>query len=145
MHTLSSASRTCMASAAAVECTATVLMPISRQARWIRSAISPRLAIRTFSNTGTSLQDHQGLAELDRLAVVDQHRLDGAGAGRGDRVHHLHRLDDQQGGALGDLAARRSEEHTSELQSLMRISYAVLCLKKNKKTLHNNNKLTTTS
>src|SRR3546814_10875477 len=30
----------------------------------------------------------------------------------------------------------RSEEHTSELQSLMRISYAVFCLKKNK----NNNK-----
>src|SRR3546814_5044363 len=33
-------------------------------------------------------------------------------------------------------AARRSEEHTSELQSLMRISYAVFCLKK-KKTIHN--------
>src|SRR3546814_16155859 len=30
-------------------------------------------------------------------------------------------------------AARRSEEHTSELQSLMRISYAVFCLKKKKK------------
>src|SRR3546814_8130247 len=29
-------------------------------------------------------------------------------------------------------AARRSEEHTSELQSLMRISYAVFCLKKKK-------------
>src|SRR3546814_11401277 len=28
----------------------------------------------------------------------------------------------------------RSEEHTSELQSLMRISYAVFCLKKNKNT-----------
>src|SRR3546814_7168599 len=28
---------------------------------------------------------------------------------------------------------KRSEEHTSELQSLMRISYAVLCLKKQKK------------
>src|SRR3546814_20220034 len=28
---------------------------------------------------------------------------------------------------------RRSEEHTSELQSLMRISYAVFCLKKNKR------------
>src|SRR3546814_9673654 len=28
----------------------------------------------------------------------------------------------------------RSEEHTSELQSLMRISYAVLCLKKKKQT-----------
>src|SRR3546814_8749886 len=30
-------------------------------------------------------------------------------------------------------AVRRSEEHTSELQSLMRISYAVFCLKKKKK------------
>src|SRR3546814_20567122 len=31
-----------------------------------------------------------------------------------------------------DLSRRRSEEHTSELQSLMRISYAVFCLKKKK-------------
>src|SRR3546814_2624806 len=31
---------------------------------------------------------------------------------------------------------RRSEEHTSELQSLMRISYAVFCLKKKKHTNH---------
>src|SRR3546814_1604003 len=31
------------------------------------------------------------------------------------------------------LAAARSEEHTSELQSLMRISYAVFCFKKKKK------------
>src|SRR3546814_1019896 len=30
----------------------------------------------------------------------------------------------------------RSEEHTSELQSLMRISYAVFCLKKKKKYIH---------
>src|SRR3546814_6784831 len=30
----------------------------------------------------------------------------------------------------------RSEEHTSELQSLMRISYAVFCLKKNKNLTH---------
>src|SRR3546814_5270461 len=35
----------------------------------------------------------------------------------------------------------RSEEHTSELQSLMRISYAVFCLKK-KKTQNNNSKIT---
>src|SRR3546814_2637773 len=39
-----------------------------------------------------------------------------------------------------DVALDRSEEHTSELQSLMRISYAVFCLKKKKnkinKTLH---------
>src|SRR3546814_9744849 len=33
--------------------------------------------------------------------------------------------------------APRSEEHTSELQSLMRISYAVFCLKKKKKNEHN--------
>src|SRR3546814_4924001 len=32
----------------------------------------------------------------------------------------------------------RSEEHTSELQSLMRISYAVFCLKKKKKTMTQN-------
>src|SRR3546814_3141625 len=33
---------------------------------------------------------------------------------------------------------QRSEEHTSELQSLMRISYAVFCLKKKKVNLHTN-------
>src|SRR3546814_7679861 len=33
-------------------------------------------------------------------------------------------------------ALRRSEEHTSELQSLMRISYAVFCLKKKKTNNH---------
>src|SRR3546814_1383189 len=34
----------------------------------------------------------------------------------------------------------RSEEHTSELQSLMRISYAVFCLKKKKPTMNYNQK-----
>src|SRR3546814_3299376 len=33
-----------------------------------------------------------------------------------------------------DVFGKRSEEHTSELQSLMRISYAVFCLKKKKNT-----------
>src|SRR3546814_12718665 len=38
-------------------------------------------------------------------------------------------------GAETELTVSRSEEHTSELQSLMRISYAVFCLKKkNKRT-----------
>src|SRR3546814_5516585 len=41
-------------------------------------------------------------------------------------------LDQRQQVALHALAADRSEEHTSELQSLMRISYAVFCLKKKK-------------
>src|SRR3546814_2180412 len=46
-------------------------------------------------------------------------------------------------GARPDILGKgaRSEEHTSELQSLMRISYAVFCLKKkkNKKNSNNNN------
>src|SRR3546814_6816821 len=40
---------------------------------------------------------------------------------------------------------RRSEEHTSELQSLMRISYAVFCLKKKKHKKHNNDVVQLTS
>src|SRR3546814_7074921 len=41
-------------------------------------------------------------------------------------------------GAKGTFIKRvsRSEEHTSELQSLMRISYAVFCLQKKNNTLH---------
>src|SRR3546814_10705744 len=50
-----------------------------------------------------------------------------------DRVedqHAAHTADE-----LAEAYAQRSEEHTSELQSLMRISYAVFCLKKqNKRT-----------
>src|SRR3546814_7039618 len=38
---------------------------------------------------------------------------------------------------LATLSSRRSEEHTSELQSLMRISYAVFCLKKKKNKKQN--------
>src|SRR3546814_10451283 len=37
----------------------------------------------------------------------------------------------------GSTSAQRSEEHTTELQSLMRTSYAVFCLKKTKKKQHN--------
>src|SRR3546814_2672277 len=39
--------------------------------------------------------------------------------------------------AIVVMAVMRSEEHTSELQSLMRISYAVFCLKKKQKTNKN--------
>src|SRR3546814_10792692 len=41
-----------------------------------------------------------------------------------------------KGAPSGAVQSRRSEEHTSELQSLMRISYAVFCLKKKKKDKH---------
>src|SRR3546814_18607604 len=55
---------------------------------------------------------------------------------------------DSRGGGCVDRADRaRSEEHTSELQSLMRISYAVFCLKKKNKKTHktNNNNTIDTS
>src|SRR3546814_190914 len=45
---------------------------------------------------------------------------------------------------LAVLRGRRSEEHTSELQSLMRSSYAVFCLKKKKKNDHNHEQTRTT-
>src|SRR3546814_2854579 len=48
----------------------------------------------------------------------------------------------------GDLSignVERSEEHTSELQSLMRISYAVFCLKKKKNKTNNENRHETQS
>src|SRR3546814_3083078 len=52
-----------------------------------------------------------------------------AGERASDRIQHV----DERGVAAGRLGEPRSEEHTSELQSLMRISYAVFCLKKKKK------------
>src|SRR3546814_9859071 len=47
---------------------------------------------------------------------------------RGRHGHDVDRLS----GQIGGISAMRSEEHTSELQSLMRNSYAVFCLKKKK-------------
>src|SRR3546814_5514335 len=55
---------------------------------------------------------------------------------RDDTARPHHRTSDRTMcyGALDRQSiTRRSEEHTSELQSLMRISYAVFCLKKKKK------------
>src|SRR3546814_4767546 len=46
-------------------------------------------------------------------------------------------------GFVQGIAGPRSEEHTSELQSLMRISYAVFCLKKKKKNKRQNTQLIT--
>src|SRR3546814_10732953 len=89
---------------------------------------------------------HQQSADTGRAAALmggDDHEI-----GMIDRRSigargHLRGIDEQQPtrgvddcGKLGDrlahagLAIGRSEEHTSELQSLMRISYAVFCLKK---------------
>src|SRR3546814_2827508 len=65
----------------------------------------------------------EGVEVLRRHALVDQ--VLPCRRGRRDGAHGR------------DVVGRRSEEHTSELQSLMRISYAVFCLKK--KNRRNNN------
>src|SRR3546814_10448321 len=68
-----------------------------------------------------------------RVAVVDDDPVIGADA----EVDRLVRV---EFGRLQSLAQQRSEEHTSELQSLMRISYAVFCLKKKNKRPRTNSK-----
>src|SRR3546814_8221880 len=71
--------------------------------------------------------------ELDRvlhlvLGVLRQRPV-GQVKTASDIVHDHIQLQEQ---FVGCVAEERSEEHTSELQSLMRISYAVFCLKKKK-------------
>src|SRR3546814_2962785 len=56
--------------------------------------------------------------EKVRLDIIELMRITNVAAVAGQKTSHV-----------GD---KRSEEHTSELQSLMRISYAVFCLKKTK-------------
>src|SRR3546814_10741242 len=65
---------------------------------------------------------HRRLSLAKRKAIVVDHQ---------DKAVALHR-----GPRRGEVEwdDRRSEEHTSELQSLMRISYAVFCLKKKNQT-----------
>src|SRR3546814_7326869 len=72
--------------------------------------------------------EHAGLLEYE--ASVPGDRL-------GDRQEVFPRMElrliVEADGARDGVGEARSEEHTSELQSLMRLSYAVLCLKKKQK------------
>src|SRR3546814_6770628 len=52
---------------------------------------------------------------------------------------HQRPCNDRQGQKSCSPPSRRSDEHTSELQSLMRISYAVFCLKTKQPTIHEYN------
>src|SRR3546814_7031031 len=68
------------------------------------------------------------------------HRLEGPSradgpyrTGRAGRAHLVPEVAAEPHRPAARHAAQRSEEHTSELQSLMRNSYAVFCLKKNNK------------
>src|SRR3546814_9295181 len=70
------------------------------------------------------LEDVLCLGDAVAVDEVDVH-LTGHAGEQGSEFHDLH-----------SAAILRSEEHTSELQSLMRISYAVFCLKKKKQHIH---------
>src|SRR3546814_3436743 len=79
------------------------------------------------------------VGEVDRHPVLEQrqpaHVIAARQARAADRYPHFlpeARLEIDAGGEGERVAQARSEEHTSELQSLMRISYAVFCLKKKK-------------
>src|SRR3546814_10336494 len=80
------------------------------------------------------LRDRRQLV-ADRLRFLELPQPVRQGLAESD-LHAAHAFDaaDQREPATCavDHAGRRSEEHTSELQSLMRISYAVFCLKKKK-------------
>src|SRR3546814_6869293 len=80
------------------------------------------------------------IAQLDRVGAFAYSPVEGASANalpdpvpEALKQERLARFMERQAAISADkLEARRSEEHTSELQSLMRISYAVFCLKKKK-------------
>src|SRR3546814_3232942 len=78
--------------------------------------------LRTAGNRAARKNRAQGLARADIIAQATAHIRD-------DVVHMRIAFERHQ---LVDRDRSRSEEHTSELQSLMRISYAVFCLKKKK-------------
>src|SRR3546814_977153 len=92
-----------------------------------RSA-QPRDAAQRAFPAGDAAGDaaEHGIADLVPIAVVD--RFEAVDVDQQQRRGQIvvARAFEQGGHA-------RSEEHTSELQSLMRISYAVFCLKKHKK------------
>src|SRR3546814_9107931 len=73
-------------------------------------------------------REHQrgGIERLGGMLLQRAVRIAHIGEQRGDRPFAFDTLAES-------VVQRRSEEHTSELQSLMRISYAVFCLKKKNK------------
>src|SRR3546814_2532907 len=81
-----------------------------------------------------SAKSGQGVdALLDAISLQSEVlELQAVAEGRATGVVIESSLDKGRGPVATVLVQQRSEEHTSELQSLMRISYAVFCLKKNK-------------
>src|SRR3546814_6783870 len=83
------------------------------------------------------LDDDQVIAQrLEEGDAVLEHHVGGGVLAAGGHGAHVDAVAAQRVHADAVAQQRaRSEEHTSELQSLMRISYAVFCLKKKKKKI----------
>src|SRR3546814_6471608 len=103
-------------------------------------------ALLRAAETATGLSDYGDDGFRPRFARAVDHLngigMDAAGERAASGVcqwlltSRLQLFDDRKRFPIGDevIERPRSEEHTSELQSLMRISYAVFCLKKKKNT-----------
>src|SRR3546814_3805735 len=76
------------------------------------------------------------ILEIGRVGAVDSQRTVAADAAAVIEAH-AHEI-----AGLAGVTAARSEEHTSELQSLMRTSYAVFCLKKKIKKVDMGSRIT---
>src|SRR3546814_10753896 len=87
------------------------------QSRSVDLAPSPPFAIGAFERQRQPIEEHQGC--LGRFRLEAQPPL---------KARALYHLGIERVDRMGGQS--RSEEHTSELQSLMRISYAVFCLQK---------------
>src|SRR3546814_9392363 len=93
-------------------------------------ALSPELSELLDSNDSAAIVQVKTNADLRTLAVKAVKDASGHVLTFDDITQQL---SDQRRAAWSDVARRiRSEEHTSELQSLLRISYAVFCLKQQK-------------
>src|SRR3546814_1339510 len=79
---------------------------------------------------GSVLAKREHMMYLGGITI--DHFIDKAHARAWQRLLSDVTITDELSLQLNDNELSRSEEHTSELQSLMRISYAVFCLKKNK-------------
>src|SRR3546814_8141027 len=106
--------------------------------------LNGKVALITGGTTGIGLAAALALGAEGARVVVSGRRSYHAGYRRD--------IEDMAAALLAhDRQGRRSEEHTSELQSLMRISYAVFCLKKKINSIKNDiqtklkNNATTTS
>src|SRR3546814_6926781 len=92
----------------------------------------------SFEDNGTVLVSPVAHREsLHRMGLEDALRRNVGGFSDGQRAYLAFHRDSV---FLESRMRRRSEEHTSELQSLMRISYAVFCMKKKNETKLTHNK-----